>query len=250
VDLKLVPRADDRGHRPGFPWRRGGRRPVRPSGRIRRFSFVLVAMALSVSCAHTPPDAVRLSEVMGQDLAEVRRAHRELVRVYFGRLKASVDAFVDGVYRPYVIERAIDGSNLLAELDRARKPHAVLDPLDVLEGFVEEATAQVERYRAELRVPLDAQERELLSDIDSAHDRLAQANAALTAHLRSIRKVEAEQDTLLSAVGIPVDLRSRLSGGLVRLSGQVERFLGNARSTSAALDSLPGELRRALGQPK
>lgn len=210
--------------------------------------LAIALLAIVTGCAHTPADAVRLSETMGQDLAEVRRAHRELVRIYFSRLRSSVDAFVDGTYRPYVIERAIEGADLLAEIDRARKPDADLDPLDVLEGFVEETTAQIERFRTELRSPIDAQEWDLLADIDSAHDRLAQANAALTAHLRSLREVEAEQDTLLSAVGIPTELRARLSDGLLRLSSQVERVLGKARSTSTALDSLPAELRRALGQ--
>jgi hypothetical protein len=213
-----------------------------------RLAILAVLLGSLNSCAHTPPDAVRLSETMGRDLADVHRAHRELVRSYFGRLEGDADAFVDEVYRPYIVGRAIEDTGLLAELDRARKPGSAMDPLDVLQVFVEETTARIDSFRLELRSPLESQERALLADVDAAHDQLYQANTVLTAHLRSLRRVEAEQDTLFAGVGLGADLRSRLTDGLVRVSSQVERILGKARTASAALDSLPDQLRQALGQ--
>jgi hypothetical protein len=199
-------------------------------------------------CSHVPQQAVDLSQRMGQDLASVHTADRELARSHFATLRAQADAVVDKEYRPYVLNRAIEGTHLLAELDNARKPGAALDPLDIMQVFVEEAIARIDSFRTELHSPIDAQEREVLRRIDDIHQALAQGNAAITAHLISLRKVEKEQDTLMRRAGLPADTREQLISTIAGGSSAVEALLRKAKAGSAAMDSLPAEIGRAFAQ--
>jgi hypothetical protein len=59
--------------------------------------------------------------------------------------------------------------------------------------------------------------------------------------------VHAEQDALMRGAGLPADTRERLAGTLGVTFGEVERLLKQAKAGSAAMDSLPVKLARALG---
>lgn len=201
-------------------------------------------------CAHVPREAVTLSEIIGTDLRSVRAANRELARTYFSRLFADVDEFVDYEYRPYVIEHTLEHFKLLDRLDAARRGQGGLDPLDVLQIYTEEAIARIDSFRTELRSPLVVQQEFVLTRIDSTFDRLDLANQAVTTHLRSLRRAQAEEDTILALMGIRYGTRERLLGDFARTSEDVGNLLKRARKAETAMDSLPGKMRQVLGQAR
>jgi hypothetical protein len=217
---------------------------------LRPWSCLFVLALVSGSCAHVPPEAVDLSQRMGQDLVSVHAANVQLARSYFAALRAQVDRVVDTEYRPYVIGQAIEHTHLLAEIEKAKKPGSPIDPLDIMQIFVEESMARIDSFRTELRSPIDAQEREVIRRIDEAHQALEQGNSAITAHLISLRKVQSEQDTLMRMAGLPPDVRSRLASALTDASDKVGELLKKAKAGSAAMDSLPNEMRKAFATAK
>jgi hypothetical protein len=69
----------------------------------RRSVSSLACAAVLCACASTPKQAVQLSVTVGRDVEAVHAAHVALVKRYFDRMEADVNAFVDGTYRPYMI---------------------------------------------------------------------------------------------------------------------------------------------------
>ena len=122
------------------------------------------------------------------------------------------------------------------------------DPVDIMQVFVEEAIARVDSFRTEVHAPIDSQEREVLRRIDDAYAALVQGNAAITAHLISLRKIETEQDTLMRRAGLPPDVRAQLINDVAGASTRVDGLLKNAKAGSAAMDSLPQKIHGAFAR--
>ncbi|MCP4572674.1 MAG: hypothetical protein GY838_10020 [bacterium] len=201
--------------------------------------FLLAALPLSTGCATVPRESIELSATVGRDLEAVHQANRNLALMHFDYLLADVDRFVDEVYRPYIIEAAVEDLDLVADFERALAgTHDLeLDGLDVLVIFSEEATARIDTFRAEMRAPVEAQRDSVLLSIDEAFQQLQTANAVVTGHLASVVKVYDAQAEILRDMGLQ-DYRQKVATGLAEFSGSVTEVLDEAREIKSELDEI------------
>lgn len=218
--------------------------PIRP---VAAVAWCYLAGAPLAACARVPVESVQLSAAVGEDLERLHAAHRELATRYFQRMHQDVDEFVRDVYRPYVIRSTMEDLGLIAKLQGALQPGAELDPLDVMEIYVEEAMRQIEAFRSELQAPVSEQERQVIVAIDAAHLRVQNANAIVTGHLASVRKVHDAQGEFLR--------RARLEGAPERtitfvtaVSDELARTLDATRATAAEFQGLPARVGEILGR--
>jgi hypothetical protein len=202
-------------------------------------------------CASVPVESVQLSEAVGRDLESLHVAHKELAVRFFQRMHRDVDEFVEEVYRPYVIRSTMEDLGLIAKLQASLQPGSALDPLDVMEIYVEEAMKQIEAYRAELQAPVTEQEVQVLGAIDASHLRVQNANSIVTGHLASVRKVRDAQGEFLRMARLE-GLPERTAAFATSVSDELGRTLSSAKATDAELKLLPariGEIVKRMGQP-
>lgn len=196
-----------------------------------------------VGCADVPREAVELSATLGRDLAEVHRAHRSLAVRYFGRMRSDIRTFIDTVYRPYQVENTVKAFKLDEKIKTAIGPD---EALKITELFVRLLSEQVEKYRLELEGKLQHQEFEVLSAIDEAHTRLQRANAIVTGHLASVRKVQEAQEDLLSKLkldGLGKEMGDKIAG----LSDQLAHLVEKARRGEEKADKAIEDVRKLIG---
>jgi hypothetical protein len=82
--------------------------------------------------------------------------------------------------------------------------------------------------------PIDDDERALLASVDEAFANLLRANAALTAHLNSVREVQEVQDEALKALHVK-ELRDKVNGGLVTASDRASQALDALKKAEEAV---------------
>lgn len=212
-----------------------------------RLLWFAVAVLMS-ACAQVPKEAVTLSDLVGKDLVAMQAAHSALVRQYFGSMRENVNQFVDYTYRPFIVEKTMKDLDLIKEIQAAAgggHPDG-LDPLDIMDIYVEETINQIQGFRAEMLAPINAQESQLLADLDRSYNAMVNANATVTAHLRSITKVNETQQEALARLGVDPELQGRIAGQAAKLSGEVNNLLIKARNHEDSLDKLPGKLQAIL----
>ena len=146
-------------------------------------------------CAHISRESVELSATVGRDLAVVYKAHRELARILFSRMRHDINRFVDDAYTPYQIREVMIRQRELAKSrdpdDRKKSLIFAIDAAfgadaspglqeSVLAGMgsmIEKINERSESMRRELLDPLDDQEEEVLGSIDRAYQQLHYANS-------------------------------------------------------------------------
>jgi len=215
---------------------------------MRRSCWLALTLLLCCACARVPPEAVQLSDLVGKDLTAMRSAHTALSRQYFGAMRENINAFVDYTYRPFIIEQTIGDLDLIKEIqDAAAGRHELgLDPLDVMEIYVEEVINQIEGFRAEMLAPINVQENTLLAELDRSYMAMLNANATITAHLHSVTRVHETQREALASLYVEEDLRERIAGQAARLSGEINDLLTRARQGVEELEALPDRLRAII----
>ena len=207
----------------------GARTAARRLAAVCSFALALAA------CDLVPREAVELSNTVGRDLEEVHRAHRELADLHFDRIEGDVNSFIDDIYRPQFIQSFANEF----ELDRKVVLIVEQDPgglLMVLERFVVTATERVEAKRRELLEPIQAQRASVIEEIDAAHRQIQSAQAVVTGHLASVRKVREVQNEILAEVGL-ADVREKVAETTSRVSGRVAEFVETGRELDAKLGS-------------
>lgn len=220
------------------------------SFRVIRNTTLSVALVFLVSsCALVPRESVELSTSVGRDVSAMYDAHRALATTLFGRIKGDVNRFVDTIYAPYQIQFVLarqkarqfagDHNNLFSVLETSVKDpdnsSAQTDVLDFMTATVELVHNDIESYRAQRLAPILAQEREVLSALDRSYDRIQRGNAAVTAHLASIVKVNEAQDEILSAVQLD-GLREKTGLALSEASSKIAHFVDTAKRVDGSLD--------------
>lgn len=166
------------------------------------------------SCVSIPKETVSLSKVLGRDLVVLHHSHRDVIKLYYGKIKNDINVFVDDVYSPFVIHYV-----LKIELDKYKKGEPSLygsienagkiggktetdEALTTMFEFQEAANAQIQAKRNELLDPIIKQEEEIISKINKAYENAIHANSTITSYLESVRKVRKSQQEALSMVGL------------------------------------------------
>lgn len=216
---------------------------------VRLWVIVFVAgllSALTLGCASVPKESVELSAVMGRDIAALHQSYRILIHECFEGYRRERLAYLDNEWTPLFMEQWLVDGHLLAIAEGREVYDAAADSfvapqqgreregkLSSITSWAQAAVEQIGVKREKLLFPLDVQERDLVAAVDSTFDRLYRGNAAITAHLNSLRKVQEVQDEQLSALGFP-DIRVRFG----ELVSEASRRAAEGLRTVQEADSL------------
>ncbi len=221
-------------------------------------TFMYLAMIVSAiqlgGCSTVPKEVVELSYRMGNDISAVQKSYKMLIHAHFEALRAERIRYLNEEWTPKYIRAWVEDGRLVdvakgvvvwsEEKGDFVKPVSGKEEegLLVTIGFWSTAAVkEIEGKKAELLEPLNKQEDQLSSWVDEAFNRLYRGNAAITAHLNSLRKVQEVQDDALAALNLK-DLRDKINNELVTASDKAEAGLEAVRKA----DGLLGEAKKKL----
>lgn len=199
-----------------------------------RFLVIILFSFLIVSCVSIPKETVTLSETIGADLKVLHESHRSMVQLYYNGIKYKVNAFIDEVYSPFIIQNVLE-----SELKKYRKGELSIysiteiggktgeksdseEVLSVMLEFQEAANNRINSKRNELLFPILNQEMELLTAIDQSYQNILLANSTLTEYLVSVSKVKQSQNEALSIIGLK-GVDTTITNRLLQLSESVNK---------------------------
>jgi hypothetical protein len=191
---------------------------------------LLLACSASLGCATVPAEAVTLSSAVGEDIQTIRTGYKDTVRAYFGVIRLRTEDALAKWSHAYVRDFVVRGKLVKGAQEGKTK---------FVEAWARIAVRDIDAERRVRMDWLDRKERALLTTIDSAFDRMTAANAAVTAHLNSVRKVQAVQDKALEAANVK-GIRDEINDALVSASK-------NAASSVRMIDNATEELKKANG---
>ena len=166
------------------------------------------------SCASIPKETVVLSQALGKDLKELHNSHRNMVQLYYRKIKDNINEFIDEVYSPYIINNMLNAElqgykrgepSLYKAIEDGGKlatPQTTQEAMDYMQDFLEIVKSQTTEKREGLLSPIEKQERELLNKINQSYENVLLANTSITNYLKSIRKLKETQQEVLSMVGL------------------------------------------------
>ena len=215
---------------------------------MKRYLCMAVGLLLLFTgCAQVPKESVELSVTVGRDLAEIHKAHRELVILFYERIENDINDFIDDVYTPYQIQKTLEehGNLLLSVIREAGRPdpsgEAQKKLIAFLRVYLEEVRNEVETYRRQKLDPIEKQKSSLLAKIDESYERIHYANSIVTGHLASVVKVHDTQNEILAKLDL-ADLRVEVGEKVVELSEKLNEFLIKAREGKNKVEKLSTEL--------
>lgn len=195
--------------------------------------FVLPLLIISLlslgGCATVPRESVDLSYTLGQDLESLHQSYRELITRYFEALRAQVNDAIDQVFIPTYINGFVTSGKLIQDAQNQRA--------DLVEAWARIAVKRIDRERRERLQPLYDTERELLTSVNEAFDKVVRANATITAQLNSVVKTQQAQDEMLESVKLK-DLREKISGVLADASAKAGKITNDISSANMKLDTI------------
>lgn len=210
-------------------------------------ALIVVCALFAAGCAEVPEEAITLSVMVGKDLEEVRRSHYELAVRYFAASKRDINRFIDDVYGPAFVRKALAEKTYEYEPGEPEQPFLSIlkaeiarpdgDPLFYMDLFVAEAVSTIEATRLDMLKPVEQKEREVLRAINDAYAKLMNAHAVVTGHLASVRRVQQAQEELLEDVGLK-DIREKFIENVAAFSDKVAGIVKKARKGEQTLDEI------------
>ena len=200
---------------------------------LRKFGLLIVVFIIT-ACVSIPKETVTLSKTLGSDLKVLHNSHRNLVEIYFSKIKNDIHSFVDDVYAPFVIHNVLK-SELESYKKGNRSIYGIIEiagqqegkeeaenALNEMNDFQKSAYNQINEKRKELITPILIQEAEVLSAINQSYKNVIYANSTITGYLESIRKVKKAQQEALSMVGL-AGLDTLVTNNLIKVSNGVDQ---------------------------
>jgi hypothetical protein len=233
--------------------------------KIKLIIFVITTTLIS-SCASIPKETVLLSQTLGKDLKILHNSHRNIVQLYYKKIKDNINVFVEEVYTPYNINYRLNkelqdyknGKYSLYEL-MLPKPQGSIVKLDTLQvnkeliNYMEDilfiVKSDIEDYRAELLSPIETEERELLNKINQSYENVLLANAFITNYLKSIRKLKETQQEMLSMVGLS-GADTTVINSLVTISEKVNEAVKAGKKINIESDNALEEIEKVTKKIK
>jgi hypothetical protein len=185
------------------------------NSRCKLVIYLIAFSMLFYGCASIPKETVELSYAIGQDLDTIHASYTNLIHQYFENLRNQTNDFLEKKWTPTYLGNFIKKGKLIS---LAQDP----DPVKAFDGvsaWVEIAITAIEKKKKDLIVPINDDEKNILKSVDDAFARIARGNAAITAQLNSIRKVQEVQDDALKALNVK-DLRDLINNQLISASNK------------------------------
>ena len=254
---------------------------VIPSSRtcLTRLGALLLAL-LAPGCVSAPRETLELSEIVDRQIAAMQASHEKFVRLYYGRLRADVETFMEEKWIPQFLSNVVEGTGqssrqFRADLDRGYKLAATdWDRVIQLEGvqdpdvksalkeavewlarrkqatlgmvmidFTNAAQEQINRRRRTLIEPIDQQEAEVLDALRASYADLQRGSTATKAYLASVAKLVEQRDAVLEKVGA-LDAQRRLVAAAARTSEEAAAALRTAREADEGVSAFLRRLGR------
>lgn len=235
---------------------------------------VLLAGLASVGCAKVPPQAVILSQVVGERLADLQASHESFVSMYFGLTRERIEDFLVQKWVPTFLGEFAQEAQLMEKLEtiqvftedeqkllkaelqsagisenlHGRVLQALNDALGdperghVILDFSEEALREIEDKRRSLLDPVSELERKTLEELRKVYAQLRGAQSTVTAHLRSIRRVQAEQDKVFERLGL-LRQRDELIEKAIETNQTIMGILDKGKKAKETLKDLENTLK-------
>lgn len=215
---------------------------------MKQLSIIIIT-ALMYGCASISPESVQLSATLGNDLQSLHKSHKALVTIYYAKIKDQINEFVDDIYMPYLLSEALkiemeDFKNgdeslpgLINSAAKGDNDVAAKEVLYYMQDFIQFATEDIQAMRNELLNPINTQEKELLLKVDNAYLNAIYANATLTAHLKSIRRVKETQSEALELIGLE-NVHETITNYALKASEIVKNATITARKVDKSSDEV------------
>lgn len=267
---------------PTPPAQRHRLEPITMNNAVR--GLILLLLFLLAGCAAIPKETVELSEVTGQQITELHKSHIKFVELYYDKLRDDVNAFIDNTWTPLFLSKVVKNPDFRTKLDAGYvtsniqtsdvvvtwKGQALTEPQKsaILSGvkqavtaesgrlgqtlldFSKAAQSQINKKRAEMLAPVDAQEQTVINQINTAFLDLQRAQAALKGYLASAVELKAKQDEVLEKLGkldnvenamdkltAANDTLTGLLAAKDNAEGTVESFKAKMKATQADIET-------------
>ncbi|WP_445402030.1 hypothetical protein [Zobellella sp. An-6] len=213
---------------------------------MKLLQVIMVSMlTLVTGCAQVPKEAVELSATVGRDLAEMRKSHTALVKIYYEGLIKNVNQFVDNVYLPYQIQRALSDDaikkDMLTSIEAASMEDVTgkkqKDAYQKLQYFHLIIHEEVDSYRKTKLSPINEQYKSVLNGINESYEKIHYANSIVTGHLASIVKVHDAQNEILEKLDLK-DLRTKVGVDVVNISDEIAGITYEAKENDSDLEEI------------
>ena len=223
----------------------------------RRF-FLIFLLTGIVGCASVPKEVVELSYRTGEDLTALHESYDKLITMFFEKMRAERTAYLNDTWYPRFLENWMERGQLVSiakgeviwsdeQGDLIPTPPNI-DPKEAfrtLRDWVDYALYAYDVKEEALLKPLNEEELALRRDVQMAFLRIMRANAVITAHLNSIRKVKEVQNEALEALYIK-DLRSRINNTLINISDKAAKELKKIQRIDKSVDNLDEQIKSLI----
>jgi len=207
-----------------------------------------ISLVVLTSCVSIPKETVVLSRTLGNDIKVLHASHRNMVNIYYFKIKDEINSFVDDVYAPFIIHYVLKKElanykggkhSLYGVIELAGQKEGKEESEQALKemmDFQKAAYAQIEKKRSELLSPIIIQEYNLLNTIDQSYENAVFANSTITAYLESVRKVKESQQEALSIIGLE-GADTLITQNLVSFSQQINELVDKGKEIDVESDN-------------
>lgn len=223
----------------------------------RRF-FLIFLLTGIVGCASVPKEVVELSYRTGEDLTALHESYDKLISMFFEKMRDERIAYLNDTWYPRFLENWMEIGQIVSiakgevvwsdEKEEFIPIPPNTDPKEVLrnlQDWVDYALYAYDVKEEALLKPLNEEESALRRDVQMAFLRIMRANAVITAHLNSIRKVKEVQNEALEALYLK-DLRNRLNNTLINISDKAAKELNKIQRIDKSVDNLDEQIKSLI----
>ncbi len=221
---------------------------------MRKFCYIVAILFLVIyGCATVPKEVVELSYRTGEDIAALYESYDKLIHDYFEIMQDERTAYLNDIWFPKFLKNWMKGGELVAvargekiwseEKEELIQPSSSMssndksrETLNTIRDWVDYALYAYEVKEEMLLKPLEDDEKALRNDVKEAFQRVIRANATITAHLNSIRKVHEVQDEALEALNLK-GLRDNINDVLIKASEKAASGLDEVQKADGKIDN-------------
>ena len=214
---------------------------------MKKIVFLLIMFSVS-ACVAIPKETATLSQTLGTDLKVLHNTHRNMVTLYFEKIKNEINSFVNDVYSPFIINYVLKSDlknyqegnpSLFGAIEIAGKKEGKEESENALKemsDFLDAARRNIETKRNELISPINTQQNQVLQAVDQSYENAIYANSTITGYLESVQKVKAAQKEALSMIGME-GADTVMTNNLVKLSDQLDTALKKGKEIDIKSDN-------------
>lgn len=163
----------------------------------RGAAVAALVMVLSAACATIPGEAPILSAQLSSRISESKRAHEDVVRLFFEMKRAEIDRFVSAEWLPVFAGKLFDQPAVQQAWNKVVASQDPVARVDFIRGLGPRLQSQINERRVEMIKPLDEMEREALRTLEMHYNEMIAVNATLTGLLRSGARASETQNDIL-----------------------------------------------------